>query len=169
MKIYTKKGDSGVTTDYRNNKVHKSSRLIAVLGTNDEMSSAIGVAKERVGTPSHVEVAWDLTRIQKDIQDINSQLAGAEKPFDEMGERIAYLEDMIDKYTEKMPKLTKFILPGGMNGGAELHHARTIARRAERELSEYSLSPGAGVSPEIKRYMNRVSDYLFTAARYVQY
>lgn len=149
-KIYTKTGDRGTTGTFRG-RMAKSDQLAQALGTIDELNSWIGVCRH------HAPHDDELKRVQNNLLTIGSQLAGSEKRI-RPGET-AHLEKLIDKLTKDLPKLSNFIYPKG-----NLQIARAVCRRAEREV----------VSAEIKeknilKYLNRLSDALFTLGRWVNW
>lgn len=147
MLIYTKKGDKGETGTFHG-RISKSDQLAITLGTIDELNSWIGVCGEDK----------ELHRIQTNLMTINSILAGSEKHKFRNYETI-HLEKLIDKLTKDLPELKNFIYPVG-----HLQVARTVCRRAEREL--VSLNANSKIlAPSILKYVNRLSDALFTMAR----
>lgn len=178
IRIYTKTGDKGTTSDYTGRRLPKDDSRIEALGSTDELSSVIGV------TRAHLEVIDDskqifiqlistLTKTQCALQDIGSHIATppdsrqAEKLklFD--SKLINQLEDEIDSMTSQLPPLKAFILPGGGLTASQMHIARSVCRRAERNI--VSLVREAGLNEDIGRYLNRLSDYFFTAARYISH
>lgn len=166
MAIYTKKGDRGKTSvfDKSSSRISKSSLRINAIGSVDEANSFIGLSASFV---KKGEIVKDLRSVQEDLFTIGSILAGAKLRFDQR--RIKWLEEKIDAMDKRLSTLTNFILPGGGEAGAHLHTARTQVRRMERELVRY-LTAGkvpAGRQLVFLKYVNRLSDYLFMAARYV--
>ncbi len=172
-KIYTKTGDDGTTGLGSGERRWKFDLRVDAYGTVDEANSAIGMA--RVYTQiSHPEIDAMLSRIQNDMFDLGADLATPDK-----GEKLAYeplrilasqvtrIERDIDALNANIPPLRSFILPGGSPAAAALHLARTIARRAERLMVELSSKPDEKVSRTAIEYINRVSDFLFVAARAV--
>src|SRR5256885_4593817 len=158
MKIYTKTGDAGETSLFGGTRVAKNDPRIEAYGTVDELNSFIGVA--RASWPSS-PIDGELDRIQSDLFDVGAHLASpGTSRFAAVDEaRIEALEQSIDAMTGELPPLKSFILPGGSMAAAQLHVARTICRRAERLV--VPLGDEATI-----RYLNRLSDYLFTAARF---
>jgi len=146
-RIYTETGDDGKTSTATNERVDKSSNLIEAIGVVDEANSAIGMA-----TDFHNDIT---DRVQSDLFDLGAELAGA-PTIKIHEERIVYLENIIDDYNEYLEPLHSFILPTG-----PLHNARTIVRRAEREVWKLE-----GININIPKYLNRLSDLLFVMARY---
>ncbi len=171
MKIYTKSGDQGETSLWGGSRVKKSHPRVATYGTLDEANSMLGlaitflVAHPKAGP----EMVSKLTQIQEDLFQLGTELAtqaGTPNPIAQVGEaEIDRLESEIDRMEATLTPLKNFILPGGASAGAALHLARTIVRRAERECVE--LTSTDPQRPELVQYLNRLSDYLFVAARYV--
>lgn len=162
-KIYTKRGDNGLSSICDGKRLQKGDPIFEFLGTCDELSCWLGKVRVlRLRKDPKDPICDDLIEIQQNIQDLNSEIAGANLVFDPEGELIEQLEQQIDEYTAKLPRLKNFILPGGYNGAADLHMARSVCRRAERCLSHLHNPP-----KRIQKYVNRLSDYLFTLARYV--
>ncbi|MBI2032480.1 MAG: cob(I)yrinic acid a,c-diamide adenosyltransferase [Candidatus Levybacteria bacterium] len=173
MAIYTKKGDKGKTSLFDGTKVSKFNRRIEALGTVDELNSVLGICAAFV---KNRKIKKELEIIQNDLFEIGGSLAFPHPmPLDFLPERILEFERLIDKLTKKLPQLSNFILPGGGKGGAYLHLARTVTRRAERrivEVSEKGPTPSSGqgkIDPNILIYLNRLSDLMFTFARYVNH
>jgi cob(I)alamin adenosyltransferase len=171
-KIYTKTGDDGTTALGSGERVPKTAARIEAYGTVDETNAAIGMARLMLG-PDQLDVAAMLARIQNDLFDLGADLCvpdrGEPLPYtplrikDAQAER---LEREIDAMNGEMAPLASFVLPGGSNAGAALHLARTICRRAERHIVRLKLE-GEPVSDAACRYINRLSDHLFVASRYV--
>lgn len=166
-KIYTKTGDKGETSLLGGTRVSKDCITLRVVGEVDELNSVLGqVVAHLYGE----EPAGFLEKIQSDLFKVGAELASLQMAMNSKilkveEEEIVELEKTIDEYTEQLPELKNFILPGGIIAGATLHHARTICRKAEREL--VSLGKEQSVRIELYQYFNRLSDYLFTAARFV--
>jgi len=166
-KIYTKTGDKGVTGLGGGRRVPKDSARVGAYGTVDELNSAIGVALALGLTD---RLAAELTTIQNELFDLGSDLCWPSD--DERRERIPTvqphhvdkLERLIDELNETVGPLTNFLLPGGAPGAAQLHLARTICRRAERET--ITLSREEAIGELVLPYLNRLSDALFVMARY---
>lgn len=176
MKIYTKTGDNGETTLYTGQRVSKTDAFIEALGTVDECNSAIGSAialMQKDG--AFMQVHHQLETIQHALFDVGAALATPRTRavnsklnttrFDETATES--LEKWIDSMEEKLPPLKTFILPGGNPGGAMLHLARSICRRAERRV--LPLYEKADVSDNVMVYLNRLSDYLFVTSRYINF
>lgn len=166
MKIYTKTGDDGTTGLFTGQRVTKSDLRVEVYGTVDELNSVIGMAKA-CDIPKLL--GDDFEQIQHQLFVLGADFASPMNPEPKFAvkrisnDKILWLENKIDEYTAKLPPLKVFILPGGTMCASFVHQARTVCRRAERlavnlavreELGDYSV-----------KYLNRLSDYLFTAAR----
>lgn len=166
MKVYTRTGDKGMTHLIGCKEVHKHSQRIEAYGTLDEVNSFIGLALAK-GENSQ-SLANEFNQIQHFLFDCGADLA---TPVEAMTigrinqQHVNWLEEKIDYYTSLLPPLKHFILPGGSTGAAYLHVARTVARRAEREVMR--LSATESVYPHVLPFVNRLSDYLFTMARYI--
>ncbi len=173
MKIYTKKGDQGETGLFGGSRVSKDHARIQAYGTLDELNASLGIVlATEVSTRSlPAELQKNLIRIQGEIFQLGAELATpADKKtsFTLISEtEIANLEKEIDQMEKDLPTLKSFILPGGTARSAHLHLARTILRRAEREL--VTLSRIEVLRPEVIQYANRLSDYLFVCARWVNF
>jgi cob(I)alamin adenosyltransferase len=170
-KIYTRTGDDGTTALGTGERRKKYDLRVAAYGTIDETNAAIGVA--RLYTAGDHSVHAALARIQNDLFDLGADLSTPGKGKGPGGERltvtaaqVAWLESQIDLLNGQLEPLRSFILPGGYVAAAYLHVARTICRRAERLIAELMDKPGESVTPEVLKYVNRLSDYLFVAARY---
>jgi len=146
-KIYTKTGDSGTTALANNTRVEKTDLIIEAIGAVDEANSAIGMIDERYDE-------W-INNIQNDLFDLGAELAGS-RVIRISAMQIDRLEILIDKLNEELPALQSFILPKG-----DIHHARAIVRRAERQLWKID-----GLNPFCPQYLNRLSDFLFVLARH---
>ena len=161
MKIYTRTGDSGETSLFGGARVSKSDPRIEAYGTVDELNSFLGVA--RASWPESPLDA-ELDAIQRDLFEIGAQLASpGESRFDGVSpERIEGTERAIDSMERELLPLTSFILPAGSLPAANLHAARTVCRRAERLV----VALGDSALEKTIVYLNRLSDYLFVAARF---
>ncbi|MBI3255713.1 MAG: cob(I)yrinic acid a,c-diamide adenosyltransferase [Candidatus Andersenbacteria bacterium] len=166
MKIYTKTGDLGETGLYGGKRVPKNHVRVEAVGTIDEANAAIGVAMSEL----RYQQAFlaELAVIQGKLFDIGAAVANPE-PTDILitDADIEQLELSIDRMTAMLPELRAFILPGGTKGAAHLHEARTSVRRAERRVA--TVAQVQMVPPIASRYLNRLSDYLFTLARFVNF
>ena len=169
-KIYTRTGDKGTTGLATGERVEKWNLRVEAYGAVDETNSALGVA--RLHASSDAELDAMLGRIQNDLFDLGADLATPErdKPLGWEALRIVEaqvtrLEHEIDQMNAAIPPLESFILPGGSPLAAHLHVARTVSRRAERLIAELAATPDEKVSPQALAYANRLSDFLFVAAR----
>lgn len=172
-KIYTKTGDAGDTALGTGERVPKFELRIASYGTVDEANSAIGVARLHVGLGLEAVDAM-LGRIQNDMFDLGADLCTPDRgekldyePLRITESQVTRLESEIDTLNAELTPLRSFILPGGSAAAAHLHVARTVSRRAERLMVELSREPGEIVSAPALKYVNRLSDFLFVAARFV--
>jgi cob(I)alamin adenosyltransferase len=168
-KLYTRSGDKGDTALFGGGRVPKDHPRVVAYGSVDELNSAIGVAVSFIRQKRVVAL---LQTVQNELFNIGSELASETGPkarrgamFGDAEGKIAGLERAIDEYDAKVPALRTFILPSGSRGGALLHFARTVCRRAER--AAIRLSHDEPVNPSVLRYLNRLSDLLFALARYV--
>ncbi|HXI11271.1 MAG TPA: cob(I)yrinic acid a,c-diamide adenosyltransferase [Thermoanaerobaculia bacterium] len=164
MKIYTRVGDRGETSLFGGVKVGKGDLRIECYGTVDELNSWIGLVRTMTSDP---DVDGELKRIQSDLFDIGAHLASPEGSIRFAGveaSRIADLENAIDQMETSLAPLKNFILPGGASASASLHVARTVCRRAERRV--VSLGDPSDIGGTTIAYLNRLSDYLFVAARF---
>lgn len=170
MKIYTKFGDAGETYLASGIKVSKTDARVALYGTCDELNSQLGLALSFLQEPGlDPEFIKNLISTQHLLFEVGSELAGY-VPRDSVGSviyesDIQSVEREIDRLTELLPEIRLFILPGGSKPASALHIARTVCRRLEREILKY-VAEGGQVFSELRVYLNRLSDYLFTAARY---
>ena len=171
MKIYTKSGDRGQTSLFGGQKVAKDNLRIETYGSVDELNSLIGVivAELNQGNSPQGRIISKLTRNQEELFVLGSDLA---TPLDVKVKvpriskyYISRLEKEIDAWQKNLPELKKFILPGGSKIGAKLHLARTIARRAERSIVR--LASKEKINERDIIYINRLSDWFFVVARYV--
>ena len=169
MKIYTKTGDTGETGLYGGTRVPKNAMRVETCGTVDELNACIGFVRSQI---QDAEINATLHRIQNELFDIGADLATLDAHPKAASLRIPStltpkLEKEIDRFEEQLPSLKNFILPGGSAGGAAVHLARTVCRRAERCV--VSLAKGEKVNPEVLIYLNRLSDLLFVLARTVNH
>ena len=170
-KIYTKKGDAGETGLGDNRRVSKASPRIEALGALDELNSHLGMSLAMLPPSSAIRGA--IPTIQHLILTAGSTIAVPADANLKYRQRVPHfpagateaLESTIDSWWSQLPPLTTFILPGGTPAAASLHVARTAARRAERHVSALP-DP---IDPAIKQFLNRLSDFLFAAARYANY
>lgn len=187
-RIYTRTGDKGMSSLFTGERRKKSDDVFEALGTTDELSSHIGVAREMAllaeGDHPGERTAYadQLQRVQCLLQDVGAFLATPKNSADPDGvdraskaskelrsqrfsrRHVDELEEWIDELSSRLPPLDNFILPGGGVTSATLHVARGVCRRAERRI--VPLVDSGHVEPEVLKYVNRLSDYLFTVARY---
>jgi cob(I)alamin adenosyltransferase len=162
-KIYTRGGDAGETSLGDGTRVPKLDGRIAAYGTVDELNAAVGLVVAGTCPPSIRDV---LLRVQNELFDLGADLS---VPLEQEGrlrttqEQVDRLEDECDRFNAELPELKSFVLPGGSETAAQLHVARTVCRRAERE----TLSAGRAhsISPLTVVYLNRLSDLLFILSR----
>lgn len=166
MKIYTRTGDNGTTSLFSGGRVLKYHLRVESYGTLDELNSVIGAARAQHLTP---QADAYLEQIQNDLFHLGADLA---TPLDAptsyvvrmTAEKTAWLETAIDALTAELAPLKQFVLPGGTPAAAMLHIARTICRRAERLTVE--LAEQEPIGDHVIPYINRLSDFLFTVARF---
>ena len=161
-KIYTRTGDDGSTGLSGGERTDKDSVRIVSIGTVDEMNSVVGLLVANL--PVNSALAAVLLDIQHDLFDLGGELSMPGHTLVDSG-RVDWLEQQIDVFNEDLPPLKNFILPGGNQAAAICHMARTICRRAEREI--VSLARDEEVSDSVRRYVNRLSDLLFVLARVI--
>lgn len=169
MKIYTKFGDSGETALYGGTRIPKDALRIEAIGTVDELNAYIGYAQTLIDDADLCEL---LERIQNHLFSLGADLAtpvthtkSAELQVSE--DFTLEMEKAIDAFSEELPPLTNFILPGGCQAGSVLHVARAVCRRSERCVVH--LTREVDINPEIIRCLNRLSDLLFVLARVVNH
>jgi cob(I)alamin adenosyltransferase len=167
-RIYTKTGDAGETALGDGSRVAKHSTRVVAYGTVDELNAVVGVARLHVAG----DVDTALTRIQNDLFDLGADLCNPAREGEEVAEhpplrmlaaQVARLESEIDAMNALLQPLRSFVLPGGSPAAAHLHHCRTVARRAERFTVE--LATMEAINQEAVKYLNRLSDWFFVAAR----
>ncbi|MQS76335.1 cob(I)yrinic acid a,c-diamide adenosyltransferase [Companilactobacillus halodurans] len=169
MKIYTRTGDKGKTRIIGNDVLYKSATRINSYGTIDELNSLVGVIIANLSTKTAV-LHDELEEIQQLLFDCGTDLAISAKDtkhefiFKDDNGAVDWLEKKIDEYSDKVPVTKKFILPGGSKTASNLHLARTVTRRAEREIVK--LMQEEPINEAVLKFINRLSDYFFAAARY---
>ncbi len=164
MKIYSKTGDCGVTKLCDGKEIAKDSAQIKTCGMLDELNSFLGLVGVYCQSQSGLQkLGQQLHRIQQEIVRINSELALASGAEIITMHEVEILEQEIDAMTNSLPPLTNFVVPGGNEVSAHLHIARTVCRRAETELA--TLAKTTTLNAAIMPYLNRLSDWLFMAAR----
>jgi cob(I)alamin adenosyltransferase len=174
-KIYTRTGDAGLTALGTGERVAKHSARIAAYGTVDETNAVIGVARLHV-REAHPDIDAMLVRIQNDLFDLGADLTMPERgdkpkrardPLRVSDAQVKRLEDEIDAMNGELAPLRSFVLPGGSAAASALHVARTVCRRAERAMVELAGLPDEPVGESALKYINRLSDLLFVASRFV--
>lgn len=172
-RIYTRTGDDGTTALGTGARRPKYDCRVAAYGTVDETNAAIGMARIHTGQAEPL-VDQMLSRIQNDLFDLGADLCTPETGRDTgspslriVASQVERIEREIDELNAELKPLRSFILPGGSAASAALHLARTISRRAERLIVELSSFPDEPVSEPALHYINRLSDFLFVASRYV--
>lgn len=169
-KIYTRTGDDGTTALVSGERRSKADLRVEAYGAVDEANAAIGMARAALGDGEPTLAAM-LTRMQNDLFDLGADLATpSDMPRGDGALRIVQtqvdrLEREIDELNADLQPLKSFVLPGGSPAAAALHLARTIARRAERVMVALVATPGETVDEPAMKYVNRLSDFLFVAAR----
>jgi cob(I)alamin adenosyltransferase len=174
-KIYTRTGDKGTTALGSGERVPKHALRIAAYGTVDETNASIGMVRVHLGD-TEPKLDTMLVRIQNDLFDLGADLCVPDR-----GEKLEYeplrvtdaqvkrLEQEIDEMNAELKPLRSFVLPGGTPAAAALHMARTISRRAERLMVELAADASEPVGAAALKYINRLSDFLFVASRYVNH
>jgi cob(I)alamin adenosyltransferase len=164
MKIYTRTGDEG-ETGVIGGRCNKDDVRVEAYGTVDELNAFVGEAISRLDPEKFADLIADLTEIQHELFDAGGDLAqaGKKRHYQVKAEMVTRLEEWIDKYEAECPPLQRFILPGGTTASAALHLCRVVARRAERRV--VTLCREQETNPEVRRYLNRLSDFFFTVAR----
>ena len=166
-KIYTRKGDDGTTALGGRQRVAKDSLRVTAYGTVDELNSLLGVA---LATGLTLRLAEILPIIQNELFHVGSDLCFTEADKSQYqipqieARHVKQMEKWIDEMTAVVGPLENFILPGGSLGSAQLHVARTVCRRAERDV--VTLARSEAIGPFVLPYLNRLSDALFVMARY---
>ena len=169
-KIYTRTGDDGTTALGSGRRVAKFDLRVECYGTLDETNAAIGLA--RLHTRSDHALDAMIARIQNDLFDLGAELCYPDESKDARGRlsvsdaQVERLEGEIDTLNRELQPLRSFVLPGGTPAASFLHLARTVSRRAERLMVALASRPNEPVGDAALRYINRLSDFLFVAARY---
>lgn len=172
VKIYTKKGDDGTTSLWYGGRVPKHHGRTDAYGTLDEACSLLGVARALCG-PEHEELAADVLRLQDYIFIAGSELATAPEAAERLEDgvsrtteaMVAELEQLIDRYMDRVELPPKFVIPGGNQLSAQLDVARTVVRRAERRVSELN-EAGEIAGETVIHFLNRASDAVYAMARF---
>lgn len=171
MKIYTKNGDKGQTRIIGKRILYKSDQRVDAYGEIDELNSWIGYTRSILNDHTK-QLDQELEELQQLLFDCGNDLA---TPADDerhsfifkKDDCLPWLEKKIDHYTEVVPAVKKFILPGGTKTAAALHYARTVTRRAERAIVALKLAEP--INEDVLTFINRLSDYFFAAARYANF
>jgi cob(I)alamin adenosyltransferase len=173
LKIYTRTGDKGTSSLYTGERRSKDDLIFHVLGNTDELSSCLGLAREYC-QESKNGIEQQLVKIQSTLLDLGSHVATprnsisefklSRTEFDNKGDLARELEEWIDIMDVELPPLKNFILPSGGKAASALHISRSVCRRAERSIVPLVIEKIAQETAQ--RYLNRLSDYLFTAARF---
>jgi cob(I)alamin adenosyltransferase len=172
-KIYTRTGDDGKTSLGDGTRLPKFHLRVTAYGSIDEANSVLGVAKLHIGDGGILKV---LSHIQNDLFDMGADLCRPERQEPESRkperqslriteEQVTWMENQIDFFNAELEPLDSFVLPGGSPASTHLHHARTVTRRAERDVVQ--LSAEEPINPAVIHYVNRLSDFLFVLARYL--
>jgi cob(I)alamin adenosyltransferase len=165
-RIYTRAGDGGKTRLATGEPVPKTHPRVEAYGGVDELNAQIGVARTHLAAAAELDTL--LARVQNDLFDLGADLATPERPSQDLRileSQVERLEAEIDAMNAELAPLTSFVLPGGSPAAAALHVARTVCRRAERDTIRLAEAAGESVSGPALKYLNRLSDLLFVAAR----
>lgn len=168
MKVYTKSGDNGTTGLLGGGKYPKSDNIFEVLGTLDELNASLGLLYNARIT----EVTEPIKIIQNELFQIGAQIAdkkAKDTDYKFLAQSTQNLEEIIDKLDKKLPELKNFILSTGAENAVKLHYSRAICRRLERALSKFYNSEDKAGKENVLKYINRLSDFLFVAARFVNF
>lgn len=164
MKIYTRTGDDGTTGLFGGGRTSKDDPRLGACGTIDELNACLGACRA-AGLPTEIDLA--VAQLQHDMFALGAEVATVDPAAHGVATlssaSVAGVERLIDRFEARLPPLRQFVLPGGSPGGAALHVARAVCRRAERSL--VGLSRTASIRAEALEYLNRVSDALFVLAR----
>jgi cob(I)alamin adenosyltransferase len=167
-RIYTRSGDDGRTSLGDGARLPKFHVRVAAYGSVDEANSVIGIALSYV---SDADIRDVLSRVQNDLFDLGGDLCRPERehrkvePLRVSERQVRWIEERIDAFNAALTSLDSFVLPGGSQAAAHLHHARTVVRRAERYMTEIAYQEP--INPAALKYANRLSDLLFVLARYL--
>ena len=172
-RIYTRTGDGGTTALGTGERRHKFDLRVTAYGTVDETNATIGMARQHTAATEPLVDAM-LERIQNDLFDLGADLCTPEtdepppyEPLRIVDAQVERIEREIDTLNAELKPLRSFVLPGGTPAAAALHLSRTVSRRAERLMVELAATPGERVGQPALKYINRLSDFLFVASRYV--
>lgn len=174
-KIYTRTGDAGTTGLGTGQRVPKHDLRISAYGTVDETNACVGLVRLHTAKEDP-DLDRKLERIQNDLFDLGADLCVPDRgekleyePLRISQAQVDWLEAEIDAMNAELEPLKSFVLPAGTPAAATLHLARTVSRRAERDMTALVASPNEPVSANALKYINRLSDYLFVASRYVNH
>jgi cob(I)alamin adenosyltransferase len=172
-RIYTRTGDNGTTGLAAGPRRPKFDLRVAAYGTVDETNACVGIARLHAATEDAAVDAM-LGRISNDLFDLGADLSTPEtgkplgyEPLRIVQAQVDRLESEIDELNAELAPLRSFVLPGGTPAATHLHLARTVSRRAERLMAELAQAPGEAVSAPALKYINRLSDFLFVASRFL--
>lgn len=172
-KIYTRTGDAGTTGLGTGERVAKHDLRITAYGTVDETNACVGMVRQHT---AKTDLDAKLERIQNDLFDLGADLCVPDRgekldyePLRVTQGQVDWLETEIDAMNAELAPLKSFVLPAGTAAAAALHLARTVSRRAERDMTALAATPNEPVSAAALKYINRLSDYLFVASRYVNH
>jgi len=170
-RVYTRSGDEGYTGLVSGTRVRKNDPRVNSYGEIDELNATLGLVRAHL-TPETQELDPLLENLQQELFDLGSELAtppGTTYPgmWQAASSDVATLENLCDQFSTGLPELTSFILPGGCKAASALHLARTVCRRAERR--SVPLLREGKIGPEVVIYLNRLSDLLFTMARFANF
>lgn len=175
-RIYTRTGDDGTTGLGDGTRLSKAHLRIEAYGTVDETNAALGLVRQHTGTADLASLDAMLARIQNELFDLGADLCVPDRgqkleypPLRILPDQAVKLEREIDALNEALAPLKSFVLPGGHPAAAALHLARTICRRAERLMVHLHDTPDEPVGAAALAYVNRLSDFLFVASRYVNH
>lgn len=157
--VYTGRGDKGKTDLSSGERVSKASERIAAYGTLDELNSLLGICRNYSSDKEE-----ELEKLQNHLHILQAELANRDPSEKVEEEDIDWVENLCDKYQEECPPLKDFVLAGGVESASHLHHARSVARRAERKI--VALEQKEEIRLEVLSYINRLSDLLFLMARH---
>ncbi|GGP15242.1 cob(I)yrinic acid a,c-diamide adenosyltransferase [Oceanobacillus neutriphilus] len=168
MRLYTRTGDKGQTA-LIGGKARKDDVRVEAYGSIDEINSFTGLAIAYLDPDVFEDIIQDLVKIQHELFDCGTELSNVskkERPYELTEDIVTYLEERMDSLIEEAPELERFILPGGSQAASALHVARTVTRRAERQMVTL-YHEAEEINPIPLKYINRLSDYFFAAARVV--